>query len=170
MMAKKGLSALIGENPKVLILGSLPGDKSLNVVRYYENRSNRFWKVIEAALGKNPGELVNAEYSEKEATLKQNGIALWDVYKSADREGSLDEDIKDKCAEYNDIVGLLNQKLTIDTVIFNGKKAEEAFAQSNQGLPNRKIAFYTMTSTSSMSRWKKSDDDLIIEWKGAFAK
>ena len=48
---KTGLGPLLCNGPKVLILGSLPGDRSLELQEYYGHPQNRFWKVIAAIHG-----------------------------------------------------------------------------------------------------------------------
>ena len=45
-MKKNGLDPLLCDDPEVLILGSLPGDRSLELQQYYGHPQNRFWKVI----------------------------------------------------------------------------------------------------------------------------
>ena len=45
-MSKQGLPPLLCENPRILILGSLPGDKSIEMQQYYGHPLNRFWQVM----------------------------------------------------------------------------------------------------------------------------
>lgn len=46
-MSKQGLDPWVGENPKVLILGTMPGDMSLRKQAYYCNTiHNSFWKIL----------------------------------------------------------------------------------------------------------------------------
>ena len=47
---KSGLLPLVGENPKLLILGSLPGDESIKQQKYYSNPRNQFWKIINVSI------------------------------------------------------------------------------------------------------------------------
>ncbi|MFV0231417.1 hypothetical protein OBJ94_13575 [Empedobacter falsenii] len=45
-MHKQSFAAITSEQPKTLILGSLPGDLSLEVNQYYGHPRNRFWKMM----------------------------------------------------------------------------------------------------------------------------
>ena len=120
-MKKQGLQPVIGKNPRILILGSLPGDESLRKQEYYGNPINMFWDVMSGILGKP----APATYPEKVEYLKRHGIALWDVLCSAEREGSLDSNIKDE--EFNDITKLIADNPSIEVIVTNGGKAEKSF-------------------------------------------
>lgn len=108
---------VVGEDPKVLILGSMPGVKSLEINEYYGHRRNQFWKIM--------GDLFNfnkdSNYEERKDKLIKNKIALWDVIHSCVREGSLDNNIIE--VETNNIVNFIREHPTINTVILNGGKA-----------------------------------------------
>ena len=81
----------------VLILGTIPGDKSLELVEYYGHPRNAFWKIIST--------ITNSElpltYLGKKQLLLKNKIGIWDVAHKAIRKGSLDSAIEDE--EPNDI-------------------------------------------------------------------
>jgi hypoxanthine-DNA glycosylase len=130
---------------KVLILGSMPGKKSLAQNQYYAHTSNAFWKIM--------GELVGAypkfPYEEKLCVLKSSGIALWDVLASCERETSLDSHIKKESV--NDFASFFARHPHITRVFFNGSKAEQVFKkfvqeQGKQALPLLK--FCRLPSTS----------------------
>ena len=72
------------EKSKLLILGSLPGIKSLNESQYYAHPQNSFWKIILAAIN----EPFTSDYETKRIILLAHNIALWDVIKSAERKGA----------------------------------------------------------------------------------
>lgn len=116
-----GFPPIIGEQPKVLILGSMPSVKSLEFGQYYGHPQNHFWKIMAALLGRPMAE----SYAERTAMLRDAGIAVWDVYNSCQRQGSLDQSIRE--AKPNDVPGLLREYPSIRLVVFNGRKAEQGF-------------------------------------------
>lgn len=118
---KTGLGPLLCNGPKVLILGSLPGDRSLELQEYYGHPQNRFWKVIAAIHGLP----CPADYAGKKAMLARCRIALWDIYHAASRPGSMDSDIR--AGEFNDIAELLRCYPSIRIIALNGSAAARGF-------------------------------------------
>ena len=109
---KLGLEAWCGETPYVLILGTLPGEKSLAAQAYYQNKShNSFYRIMESLFERQSG------MSDQDFIIN-NHIALWDCMKEADREGSLDANIKGYVA--NDVEKFLSLHPTITTIVLNG--------------------------------------------------
>jgi hypoxanthine-DNA glycosylase len=106
-----------------LILGSLPGRKSLEMQQYYAHPQNLFWKLI--------ARIYDAEstlpYTRRVEILTANGIALWDVLAAAERPGSLDSSIVSKSAQANDFADFYRTHPQIRRVYFNGRKAEELY-------------------------------------------
>ena len=88
--SKQGLEPLVCNEPKILILGSLPGDISIESQEYYANHKNFFWRIIATITG-SP---VPLSYPAKKEMLAQSHIALWDVYAAAERTGSSDGNIR----------------------------------------------------------------------------
>ena len=43
---KKALNPIVNANSRILILGSLPSDKSIIQNEYYGNKNNQFWDII----------------------------------------------------------------------------------------------------------------------------
>lgn len=157
---KEGLKPIIGNNARILILGSLPGDESLRRQEYYGNPRNRFWGVMSGILD----EKAPLGYSDKVKYLKRHGIALWDVLHAAEREGSLDANIRN--AIFNDIAGLLSDNPSIEVIVTNGKNAESSlkkYLRRNPSITGKRI--YHCASTSSMSvcaGWNL--EHLINQW------
>jgi len=134
---------IIDNDCKILILGTMPGVKSLEKQEYYGHERNAFWKIIYSLF---QHELTN-DYSQKKAFLLQNNIALWDVLESCYREGSLDSNIKNPAP--NDFKRLFNQYPNIKAVYFNGEPAEKLFKRFvNKTLGNIDIPFSRLPSTS----------------------
>ncbi|MCY0976700.1 DNA-deoxyinosine glycosylase [Chryseobacterium wangxinyae] len=133
---------IIDSGSKILILGSIPGVKSLEKQQYYAHPQNKFWKII--------FELFNEEfkedYSERIAVLKKNHIALWDVIDSCERKGSLDSEIKNE--EANQIGNLLEQYPNIKAIFCNGGKSYKDL-QKLLG-KNFRIPIYLLPSTSPL--------------------
>ena len=106
-----------------LILGSLPGRKSLQMQQYYAHPQNAFWKLV--------AEIFDAgsslPYTLRVEILTANRIALWDVLAAAERPGSLDSSIVSASARANDFASFYRAHPHIRRVLFNGRKAEELY-------------------------------------------
>lgn len=155
----KSFSPKINSNCKVLILGSMPGIKSLEAQEYYAHPQNRFWKVLGVIC--NCENLHNLKYDEKIEILLANGFALWDTIKFCKREGSLDSAIIEE--KPNDIRGLLKKYPDIKTVCLNGNKSFDTFKKNFPDLI-MKYNCIKMPSTSPANA-KFRIDNLISEWK-----
>lgn len=150
-----------GEQPKVLILGSMPGAESLKQQAYYAYKYNRFWKILYRFFG--------GEYSEKTEDRKgfaeSVGVALFDVFKFCERENSsLDSKIKNE--EPNDIDSFLAAHPSVKGIILNGKKAAEGFFKF---FPHIEIESCVLPSTSPANA-SKSFDELYAEWASVLKK
>lgn len=108
---------IVDGNSKILILGSMPGAKSLQMQQYYAFPQNQFWKII--------FHLFDEEFSEDYETriniIKQNNVALWDVIESCERKGSSDTEIKAEID--NNIPELIEKHPNIKTIFCNGQKS-----------------------------------------------
>jgi len=119
-MIKYGLKPVFDFSTRILILGSLPSDESIRQQEYYANPRNDFWKLVSAAIDENITQLV---YAGKIAKLKEHGIGLWDVFRSSEREVSMDGNILRP--QMNDFGRLSEWMPNLGLVCFNGKKAGE---------------------------------------------
>lgn len=115
-------SPQINEKSKILILGSMPGVKSLEMQQYYAHPQNRFWKVMSELCG---ADLYNSDYETRINVLQENNFALWDVLKYCERNGSLDTNIENEIP--NNISKLLQQYPHIEKILLNGNKAYSLF-------------------------------------------
>lgn len=107
----------ISEDSEILILGSFPSVKPLEQYQYYGNKQNQFWKLIFEVF-RIPFEL---DYSKRLEVLKDNKIALWDVFETCEREGSLDSQIKNP--EVNDFEKLFQSFKNLKIIVFSSKNA-----------------------------------------------
>jgi TDG/mug DNA glycosylase family protein len=109
---------VVAPDTRVLILGSLPGERSLAERRYYAHPLNRFWHLVGPLIGV---DLVSLPYEERLAALLQRGIGLWDTVASALRAGSLDAAIREH--QPNELVKLTASLPELRAVAFNGAKS-----------------------------------------------
>lgn len=68
-----GLPPIVGEAPRVLILGNMPSVMSLASSEYYGNPRNAFWRIMGSLYGFAP----DAAYSERVSAVTSHGIAVW---------------------------------------------------------------------------------------------
>lgn len=148
----------IDDSSQILILGSMPGVKSLEEQQYYAHPQNRFWKVMGAIC--NEPNLHQLDYQQKLKILLQNNIALWDTIKFCKRDGSLDSDIQNETP--NDIYGLLKKFPKLKTICLNGNKSYSTFKKYFPDLLE-KYSCHKMPSTSPANA-KYSLDTLIKYW------
>ncbi len=140
MSYKQSFQSLMKGEPQVLILGSIPGDRSLEMQQYYGHPQNRFWRVIASICGS----YAPTDYDSKKRLAAENRIALWDVAHRAIRAGSLDSAIRDE--EPNAINDFLMQHPSVKVVAFNGKKAEQLYNRYFVKLQH--IKYISLPSTS----------------------
>ena len=144
---------------KILILGSMPGERSLRQQKYYAHPQNVFWDIMKGLFG--VGREMN--YKKRLRILSQNRIALWDVVFQCRRRGSLDTNISMQSVVPNDFASLFFRCPQIDTVFFNGHKAEELFRKlvlkhllkplRLVRLPSTSPAHASLTKAQKMVRW-----------------
>lgn len=132
---------IVDHNTRILVLGSIPGVKSLEKIEYYGNKHNQFWKIMFSLLKQ---ESVPECYKNKVSFLQENGIGLWDVVQHCERKGSLDIAIKNQ--EINDFDSFFNEHPQIATLLFNGKMAYQFFYKKFGQIKG--ITYYVMPSTS----------------------
>ena len=114
---------IVGKHPRTLVLGSLPGQKSLHMQQYYAHPQNAFWKIVLQLFG----EPSPQPYTRRVKVLTDHHIALWDVLAAAERPGSLDSAIVHASARANDFASFFRAHPQIRRVFFNGRKAEEMY-------------------------------------------
>lgn len=119
----KGFAPIAAKDARILILGSMPSVRSLELNQYYAHRQNAFWRIMEALYGMES----ESDYTVRSMHLKSHGIALWDVLKSCIRPGSMDADIDSASIKINDFDSFLVRYRHIHRIVFNGAAAEKYF-------------------------------------------
>jgi double-stranded uracil-DNA glycosylase len=157
---------IIAPDATVLILGSMPGTRSLRVGQYYAHPHNLFWFFMEDILGV-PRAL---PYEERLVALQAKGIAVWDVLQECEREGSLDASIVPESEIPNDFPWLLTTYPAIQRICFNGSKAATAFKrhvvpQLSPDIYNR-LTLIPMPSSSPANR-SVATADKLARWRAA---
>lgn len=138
---KSAFAPVAAPDASVLILGSLPGDASLNAAQYYAHPRNAFWRLVGAVIG--VPDLAAMAYELRLAAVQDQGIALWDTVASARRQGSLDSAIQDAAAA--DLAGLVARLPLLRAVAFNGAKSA---ATGGPLLAGSNLALITLPSSS----------------------
>lgn len=145
----QGLRPVVSPATRVLVLGSFPGVRSLQLQQYYAHPQNHFWPIARSLW---PQALwpADGDYAVRCACALAQGLGIWDVYASCEREGSLDSAIR--AAQLNDFPGLLRQCPQLVAIAHNGSESfrharavEQSLTQA--GLANR-VQIHKLPSTS----------------------
>jgi hypoxanthine-DNA glycosylase len=137
---KRSFPPIIDAGPRVLVLGTLPGEESLRRVEYYAHPRNLFWPIICGLFGETPP----AEYAARLGFVTSRRIALWDVCAAAERRASLDSEIIRELP--NAIHDLLDANPGIATVAFNGGTARRLYDRHFKRRPG--LLYLPLPSTS----------------------
>lgn len=130
----------------MLILGTMPGKVSLREQQYYAHPQNLFWKITAEILGFD----ATSAYPLRVSSLKDRGIALWDVLQSCTRESSLDAHIVAHTIVPNDFDHFFTAYPDIRRVCFNGAKAAALYARHVKPfLQNAPIVEYVQLPSTS---------------------
>jgi len=159
-----GFNCVADPSAKILILGSMPGIKSIEEQQYYAHPRNAFWKIIESIF-KIPHD---EKYQRRLEMLKQQRVALWDVVHQCVRPGSLDADIQPSSVQVNDFKALFEYAPAIEVVFFNGAKAAELYKKMVKvedfelnskrryvQLPSTSPAHAAMTLAQKLAIWQQ---------------
>ena len=141
-MKKFSFPPLQTPNAHTLILGSMPGEASLDVSQYYAHPRNHFWPFMDSILGVDYA----LPYEQRCDALIKLGFAVWDVLRACVREGSLDSRIQSDSIETNDFRGFFTDHPGITRVFLNGGKAEQLYLRKV-----RPCLLYTSPSPRDLS-------------------
>ena len=153
-MQKKCLEPWVDDKTRILIVGTMPGEESLNQQTYYANSRNKFWHYMAAIL--NNGQEVKTP-KERRLLLQSKGIGLWDSFSVCERRGSLDSNIKKE--QPNDF----SKFQSVRYILFNGQKAAKYFKMYNRQYLEQREAF-ELPSTSPANA-SVPDDIKFEKWK-----
>ncbi|HZV98686.1 MAG TPA: DNA-deoxyinosine glycosylase [Methylophilaceae bacterium] len=149
---------------RVLILGSMPGEKSLQMGQYYAHPQNAFWKIMGALIGAGR----ELDYAERLERLLAHGLGMWEVLMSCHRIGSLDSSIVQETMEPNDFNAFYAAHPMVTHVFFNGGMAAAAYKRYVQPglspefayvqyerLPSTSPAHASLKFEQKLDVWKK---------------
>lgn len=138
----KSFEPIVDKDSRVLILGTMPGVESLKQQQYYAHPRNLFWPFIYGIFNEKP----DSDYGNRIQFLRQKNIALWDVYKTCKRKGSLDANINDEVL--NEVAKLINAHSNINYIFCNGATSEKQFITNVLPEIKRNILYMRLPSTS----------------------
>ena len=140
----------------ILILGSLPGIKSLEAGQYYAHPQNLFWRLIGEVIAL---DLVPLPYEGRLEALLDARVGLWDTVAAATRRGSLDADIR--LHEASDIARLAATLPELQAIAFNGATSARIGREQLSGiahpdlvdLPSSSPAYASLSYAAKREAW-----------------
>lgn len=167
----RSFAPIATRHARVLILGTMPSQRSLARQQYYGHPQNAFWPIMADLLGFE----ADASYTQRRRALTRHGVAVWDVLASCVRPGSLDASIEEDSIAVNDIGGFLRTHRAVRAVFFNGTKSEQLFKRYVltdlgdlderlylQRLPSTSPAHAALTRAQKRQAWRE-----ILSWSAA---
>jgi len=167
-MAKQpvhGVAPVLDARARVLILGSMPGARSLAEQKYYAHPRNAFWPIIERLTSIR----ANAPYELRLTQLLDKGLGLWDVLAECVRPGSLDQRIQRDSIGVNDFGSVFEECSCIERIVFNGRAAATLYDRHvlaglrDQGvdiervvLPSTSPAHAAMSFEAKCTAWREA--------------
>ena len=158
-IASEGFPPIAAPDARILVLGSLPGERSIAARQYYAHPRNAFWPIMKALYD------IHGDYEERCEQLKAHRIAVWDVLASSVRPGSLDARIELESARANDFATFLEVHRQLERIVFNGRKAEQLFHRLVDlpagpvdlvGLPSSSPAYAAMPFSGKLEKWREA--------------
>jgi double-stranded uracil-DNA glycosylase len=155
-LLKASFDAVTDTNTRVVIFGSLPGEISLERQQYYANPTNQFWRLAGAVIER---DLVALDYADRLRALLDTGVGLWDVVKTARRQGSGDSAITDHAAHL--LPDFAKSLPRIEAFAFNGGKAAQIGRRQMAGthdpalvnLPSSSAAYCAISFERKLEKW-----------------
>jgi hypoxanthine-DNA glycosylase len=145
MASVVSFAPIASPSAQILILGTMPGMKSLQENQYYAHPRNAFWRIMADIYGFS----ADAPYESRVESLVAAGVAVWDVLQFCVRPGSLDSSIEKRSRVPNDFESFFRAHPNIRSVFFNGAAAEATFRDCGVRLLGvRDISFARLPSSS----------------------
>lgn len=155
----QGLPALASPHARLLVLGSFPSVASLKAQQYYGHPRNQFWPLLSALWGQ---DLRAMPYEQRCEWVSRRGLAVWDVYASCQREGSLDADIR--AAAPNDLQALVRELPRLRAIAHNGGESARSLRVTRAlGLP----VFRLPSTSPANASWRF--ERKLQAWREVFA-
>jgi hypoxanthine-DNA glycosylase len=155
---KTSLLPLADHNSRVLILDTMPGEKSLILQQYYACKSNFFWKILFKVF-RVPS---ITDYRLKKQLLFKQGIALWNVLEYGEQKANGEYVVTSETS--NDFYTFFQSYPNITRIVFNGNNAADYYA--------RYVGYYNgltteiLPSTSALNTWKSFEEKAEV-WANA---
>jgi hypoxanthine-DNA glycosylase len=159
----------VGAGCRVLVLGTVPSLRSLELRQSYGHAQNLFWPFMGQLFDAGPEQ----PYAQRIARLHARGVGIWDVLERCERPGSLDSSIRPDSEIPNDIPGLLVAQPSITAIALNGAKALQVFERRIAGsidpgryaqltvlaLPSTSPANASIPRAAKFQRWSE-----LLSW------
>lgn len=153
----ESLPPVIGQDTRLVVLGSFPGVASLRAQAYYAHPRNQFWPLLSVLLHT---EFLVMPYPERLAAMLQRGLGLWDVYRECRRVGSLDSAIRD--AQLNDLASLRERAPGLCGIAHNGGESARAMRHTARlglsvwALPSSSPAHASWSFERKLAAWRQA--------------
>lgn len=158
----EGLAPVVGQQTRWLILGSFPGQASLQARQYYGHPRNQFGRLLQAVWPDDPLPSGEDAYEARCRWLLSHRLGLWDVYASCVRPGSLDSAIRD--AQRNDFRVLARQCPQLCLIGFNGA---QSFRHAHEVLSDLGDLPVVRLPSTSPAHASQTFDDKLRAWRAA---
>ena len=156
----EGLAPVIDADTRLVVLGSFPGAASLAAQQYYGHPRNLLWRLLSALWDE---DLVALAYPRRLDALRRHCVGLWDVYRSCEREGSLDSAIRAPVP--NELARLTALAPGLQAVAHNGGES----ARMRRLTQRLGVTVHVLPSTSpANASW--SFERKLAAWREVFSR
>ena len=152
-----GFPPIAAPDARVLILGTMPSEASLQKQQYYGYGRNAFWPILYGPVGR----ALRGGLRKALPFFDRAGIALWDVLAACDRPGSADAAIRNP--EPNDMAAFAAGHPRIERLFFNSANAAALYERLAQPDPFSGVGRQTLPSTSPARAMRF--EDKLEQWR-----